>query len=107
MLGDLVPVERLTRATDRFRCDHYRAVISAATCLGRQSEKHAPGRSRYGMPFADTYPGCVGCSVGAEVARTVPRPPPPAATLCAVCKEPVQGARGKRPLCPRHRVGAR
>lgn len=66
---DVVPVERLTQRTDRFRCVPYRAVLTAGTCADRQSSRvnnHAPSKSS-----RERYECCRGCALGAQVAERV------------------------------------
>lgn len=66
---DVVPVERLTQRTDRFRCAPYRAVLTAGTCADRQSSRvnnHAPSKSS-----RERYECCRGCALGAQVAERV------------------------------------
>lgn len=73
----IVPVERLTRRTESFRCEPYSAVISANTCLARQD---AVADTRHGRKPAQ-YPRCLNCALGDAVAKRIANPttPPPLA----------------------------
>lgn len=53
MLGDPLPVERLTAPTDRLRCERLRAVLSVRSC----AQQHT---------FAPSGSTCVSCPVGAD-----------------------------------------
>jgi hypothetical protein len=99
---DIVPVERLTRRSDRFRCDALHASLSASTCVARQLARHENGRNQHTHKPQEwaVYPTCASCSVGREIAARVPPDPPP---VCKVCGVPVRGAGKRTPLCPAHR----
>lgn len=108
-MTDVVPVERLTSRADLFRCEPYRAVITARACLARQEGARrapAPGVAA----SAARNSACEGCALGGRVAERLSAYPDdgsrPVVPTCAHpgCGAPVIGARhGQRPLCPEHR----
>lgn len=49
MVNELVPVEALTRRTDRFHCAALKAALSAATCITRHTAgQHTESPSKQG-----------------------------------------------------------
>ena len=125
----VVPIERLARREQRFRCPILQAVFRVETCIDRQS---AHGTGRPGEPKGPRYPTCARCDIGAGIraqiapvlaaAPTPPPtpspPPPPPPTLqpkpLGLCTRPDctrAAARGGRPtkdpdiqgLCLHHR----
>lgn len=105
----LVPVERLTSRADLFKCEPYRAVITARACLGRQE-----GARRAPVPgvaaSAARNSKCEDCALGARVAdRLAAYPDDGSRPVVPTCTAPgrttpVIGARAsQRPLCPEHR----
>lgn len=67
---DVVPVERLTQRTDRFRCVPYRAVLTAGTCADRQAARTLNRGTGSTRPEFDS---CRGCTLGAELVARLAR----------------------------------
>jgi hypothetical protein len=108
MDDQILPVERLTRPLDRFRCEPFRAMLTVRACLARQTATWAGGRMKgHGPKVHAEHPECVACELGAAVARQVP-PVVTATVVCSAsgCTTPVTGARGRKPLCGKHRANA-
>ena len=102
-----IPVERLTRPLDAFRCLPLAATITARTCLARRGATYTGGRNDHAGPTKHTaYAGCAACELGAEVAERV-EAEAPKGDRCEACGVPVKGAKGRRPLCAKHRRSAR
>lgn len=80
---DIVPVERLTRMTDRFRCGPLRCVLSAQACIRRQGDaredaqfKTCRGRSMSRQKaingrHAERVQPCADCETGRTVAASI------------------------------------
>jgi hypothetical protein len=68
--GGFVPVERITRHADRFRCEPMRATIKAETCLRRRAAALNTQSLRYEVVTddADLTP-CLKCPIGPRVAE--------------------------------------
>jgi hypothetical protein len=124
---EIVPVANLTRRTERFACTQLRGVLTAGTCVDRQTARVSISYGRGGGPLHET---CARCHVGAQIARQVagdtsPIAPParvvPVVTHAApppagTCARP--GCRDEVPpphplskpqyagLCRRHRTSA-
>jgi len=104
MVNELVPVEALTRRTDRFHCAALKAALSAATCITRHTARREAGRNQHAGPArVPTYPFCASCAVGASVLVRVGAL---ASVACVVCGLAVEGAKGRKPLCKAHRRAA-
>jgi hypothetical protein len=109
MTAPIVPIERITRGVDRFRCPWLHTTLTADTCIARQTATRDEGarNAQTGTPRTGTptYPACARCDLGREVrarrdgtwcpppppepvAVPVPEPTPPeapaAARTCAV-----------------------
>ena len=67
---DVVPVERLTQRTDRFRCAPYRAILTAGTCADRQAARTLNRGTGSTRPEFDS---CRGCTLGAELVARLAR----------------------------------
>ena len=70
-----IAIEQVTKPTDLFRCEWYRAILSAACCLARQtSAKRAENRSRkeklHGVGLASIC-RCIACPFGDMIAAQV------------------------------------
>lgn len=79
--------EAVTQPGDRFRCEPYRCVLSAATCVLRQQQAQAQRRfSVANRPFAGVH--CADCAVGRTVAARVKVAP--RGGLCTNCGRPVK-----------------
>jgi len=101
----VVPVARLTRREQFFRCVPFSAVITVATCLARQGATYTGGRMRGHLPTQHpAHPECSRCELGAAVMRRVPATEP-SLPQCSVagCNARVLGAGRRKPLCERHR----
>jgi hypothetical protein len=101
----VVPVARLTRREQFFRCEPFSAVITVKACLARQGATFVGGRNKGHVPAQHaTHPECARCELGAAVMRRVPATEP---TLpqCSVagCNTRVLGAGRRKPLCAAHR----
>ena len=71
-MSEIIPVERLTKPTDVFRCTPLNATISARTCLARRGAKYTGGRTLGHAPKEHTaFLGCQSCELGAKVAAQV------------------------------------
>lgn len=77
-LPPVVPVEALRKRTDRFRCEPYRATISAHTCLARQScaadqqtESRLQNSGQVRNRLVGDYEKCLYCPVGDVVRQRV------------------------------------
>lgn len=86
MSAALVPIERITRGADRFRCPWLHTNLTADACVARQAATRDEGarNAQTGTPRTGTptYPACRSCDLGREVrARRdgtwCPAPPPP------------------------------
>lgn len=77
MTAALVPVEALTRMSDRFRCDPLRADMSARSCIARQANardgaKFSPIPAALGFIALRLKPvACRDCAIGRDVAARV------------------------------------
>ena len=101
----VVPVARLTKREQFFRCEPFSAVITVKACLARQGATYTGGRNKGHVPAQHaTHPECSRCELGARVMRRVPATE---STLpkCSVvgCNARVLGAGRRTPLCDRHR----
>jgi hypothetical protein len=101
----VVPVARLTRREQFFRCEPFSAVITVKACLARQGATYMGGRMRGHVPTQHAaHPECARCELGATVMRRVPAT---VSTLpkCSVdgCNTRVPDAGRRKPLCERHR----
>ena len=122
MSAVIVPVEALTRRSERFHCPWLRAVLTAGTCIARQDATHEGGRNDRMRPRAlPTHPACVNCTLGRQVRAQVtgagtaaptapteaPAPAPPAVRTCAVdgCPHPVPADAPALALCDDCRAG--
>lgn len=77
-LPPVVPVDALRRRADRFRCEPYRATISAQTCLARQSraadqqtESRLQNSGQVRNRLVGDYEKCLYCGVGDVVRQRV------------------------------------
>lgn len=101
----VVPVARLTRREQFFRCEPFSAVITVKACLARQGATFVGGRMKGHVPAQHAaFPGCARCELGASVMRRVPATEP-SLPKCSVvgCNTRVLGAGRRKPLCERHR----
>jgi hypothetical protein len=101
----VVPVARLTRREQFFRCEPFSAVITVKACLARQGATFTGGRNKGHTPAQHTaFPECARCELGAAVMRRVPATEP-SLPQCSVagCNTRVLGAGRRKPLCERHR----
>ena len=108
MDDQVLPVSALTRPLDRFRCVPFAAVITVRACLARQGATWAGGRMKgHGPKIHAEHPECVACALGKQVATQVP-PVVDVAAVCSAsgCGAPVTGAKGRKPLCGKHRANA-
>lgn len=74
----VVPVDALRRRIDRFRCEPYRAVITAAACLRRQeraadqqTQAHLLNSGQVKDRLVGDYEKCLYCSVGDRVREVI------------------------------------
>ena len=101
----VVPLARLTKREQFFRCQPFSAVITVATCLARQGATYTGGHMKGHVPAQHTaFPECARCELGAAVMRRVPAAEP-SLPKCSVvgCNARVLGAGRRTPLCERHR----
>lgn len=80
-----IAIDAVSKPTDLFRCEWYRAILSAACCLARQvSAKRSENRSRkeklHGVGLASIV-RCIDCPFGDRIAEQVkvrkPKSEPP------------------------------
>lgn len=96
--------EQLRDEADAFRCAPLSSVIPARTCIARRRATYLGGRSQHSEATVNpAYASCRRCELGARVEAAVITVH--TETVCAVpaCGVVVRGARGRAPLCPRHR----
>lgn len=65
----LIPVSRLTKREQHFRCEPYHCTLTAGACVDRQAQRvfvHSSGGSKV------RYLACQDCAVGARIAKRVP-----------------------------------
>lgn len=104
----LVPVEALTRPSERFGCTPLAAIVTAQTCIARRAAAIRSPLAR--VEFAS----CVGCALGAQVAQRLGAPRAvvelgigSAASTCTFpgCALPVHrlaGGFAGQPICVEH-----
>jgi hypothetical protein len=103
----VLPVEALTDASQAFRCDPFSAVIPARTCVARRRSTYYGGRNQHAPPtIAPEFVSCARCELGARVEAAVAEVRTDERCSVEGCTEVVHGARGRRPVCPRHRKNA-
>lgn len=68
--SDVVPIERLTSARERFQCEPLRCVMEAGLCMVRRSARNTR-QDAPGGKGAPKYPTCAACPDGARVAARV------------------------------------
>lgn len=103
----VLPVEALTDAGQAFRCEPFSANIPARTCLARRRSTYIGARNQHAP--ASVYPefaSCARCELGARVEAAVAEVRTDERCSVEGCTEVVHGARGRRPVCPRHRKNA-
>jgi hypothetical protein len=103
----ILPVSALTAPRDLFRCTPLSAVLMAKACIARQGAVFSAGRNDHAGPSTlHAHPTCARCELGREVRERVGAERV-VAQACEVCGAPVRGAKGRKPLCARHRRNAR
>lgn len=95
--------EQLRCEADVFRCAPLGAVIPARTCIARRRATDQDDRPPSEATVNPAYASCRRCELGARVEAAVITVH--TETVCAVpaCGVVVRGARGRAPLCSRHR----
>ena len=103
----VLPVEALTDAGQSFRCEPFSAVIPARTCIARRGSTYFGGRNQHAPPTVyPEFTSCARCELGARVEAAVAEVRTEERCSVDGCGEVVHGAKGRRPVCPRHRKNA-
>lgn len=69
-LPEPIPIDQITKRSDRFTCDRYKVKLLAGACVDRQDMLATDPNRRGG-----DYLYCRGCSIGARVRTLVGAPP--------------------------------
>jgi hypothetical protein len=75
----LLPVEALTRPKHRFRCEPYRATMTAEACVRRQDTAAEQVQEEHSQQVKDRllgdYEKCLRCPVGDQIRLQLMRKP--------------------------------
>ena len=103
----LIPAEALLRRDDRVHCAPYRCTMLASACVTRRADViarqslQARGKRHFRGQAGEA---CATCEAGAaRAAQLAPDAGPDTVCSVAGCGAVVTGAKGRDPLCPRHR----
>jgi hypothetical protein len=79
-LSPPIPVEQLTRGTDRIRCVPYHMTLTAQGCVERQDAAQLQGTQDHRKPLGDKLRGdyrkCIDCPIGQAVRAQLSGTPP-------------------------------